>query len=72
MQCFNIALQHALDSAIERIYFFMQCFNIALQHALDSPIERKIVFTRDVCSRTPLLLGLTISMQMTLEGPWVR
>jgi hypothetical protein len=50
----------------------MQCFNIALHHALDSAIERKIVLPSDECSRTPLLLDLTINMQVTLEGLWVR
>lgn len=50
----------------------MQCTNIALHHALDSVIERKIVLSSDECSRTPLLLDLTINMQVTLEGLWVR
>ncbi len=47
----------------------MQFFSIAFPRALDFAIERKIVLMSDACSRPPLfplLLGLTISMNLTL------
>jgi hypothetical protein len=47
--------------------------NIVFQHALTSTIERKrlcwwVMFVLNL----PLLLDLTICMQVTLERPWVR
>jgi hypothetical protein len=54
------------------IQFFKQCVNIALQHALTFVIKKKIVLVKDVCSRPPIFLDLTIYMHATLEGMWMR
>ncbi len=51
------------------IRFFNQCVNITFQRALASTIKKKITLTGDVFLNLPLLLDLTIGMQVTLEGP---
>jgi hypothetical protein len=54
------------------IQFFKQHVSIAFQHTLTFAIKKKIVLVGDVCSRPPLLLDLTICIQVTLKGPWVK
>jgi hypothetical protein len=55
------------------IHIFKQHVSIVFQHALASTIKkRKLCWQVMHVLNIPLLLSLTICMQVTLKGPWVR
>jgi hypothetical protein len=51
---------------------FQPHINIAFQHALTFVVEKKLHWQVMLVLDLPLLLYLTICMQVTLEGPWVK